>query len=830
MKWSLDTHKFLSEIVRTALRTIVDRKITGNSGEPEIKAAEKELFEKGVYRTRDGADGRIRRALFTYFKAYKLMTQEYELTEFGQSFYDGTLNIKEACLHFIFNYKYRDANTAYYPLKNILSFIEFCENKGQNQTVSLEDFELLVEQDSESLEQFESVLLRRNESREVDARSVGFDVWSYMLIESGLFEKVNPKCLKLKNKRLARFLLDVYRNMNADGDAAVLRGSYLHSIPMPQVNPRFQRPTSIIEAKTLCSFLFDGLEPSTIDRLICPKGGSIASMLSNYGLVEANRGAFSSFLGYEHLVGWAWKASTNKSISELGNLISLLETGIVEPNTMMEQVSNDDTLEQDEQTDYLDILDRNVTGMHITLKNDTLSSDNPHVCIGWSCLGDLSGIRDKESLASLYDEVNPSKNPRGRGQDIGQIWSFLDGLKIGDYVVYGDGNTAHIGQITSEYYFDTENPNQDPDYVNNKRVKWLKHVAYKELPRNLHKAFYATRSIFSLNEYKSVILDILNERAVDLYDQEETILADEEKVIMTQRQPRSNKQHPLNSILYGAPGTGKTYSTAEYALSIIEHRPIDLRQKTVDERKALMIKYNELMSKGQIVFTTFHQSYGYEDFIQGLRPDTTADKMEFKTIDGVFKRIADKAMADTENDYVIIIDEINRANISKVFGELITLIEDDKRWGEINAISVTLPSGEPFAVPNNLYIIGTMNSADKSISLIDTALRRRFEFIEATPKSETVGDSTLRTVLERLNKGLVEELDSTDLLIGHAYFIGKTSSDLCDIMNHAIIPLLYEYFYDNAKKVKDQIKKAVDGLAVEIEDTKVGRIRLIKKG
>lgn len=472
---------------------------------------------------------------------------------------------------------------------------------------------------------------------------------------------------------------------------------------------------------------------------------------------------------------------------------------------------------------HLDILDRNVLGMHITLKNDALSTTNPHVCIGWSNLGDLTEITDKESLATVYDAKYPDKSPRGRGQDLGQIWSFLDKLKVGDYVVYGDGRVAHIGQITSDYYYSTENPNQDPDYVNNKGVKWLKDVTYHDLPRDLHKAFYATRSIFSLNEYKSVILDILNNRAVDLEDQDSE--TDDSKTIAP-RQPRIHKLHSLNNILYGAPGTGKTYSTAEYALAIIENRPIDRTQKTPEERAALMGRYNERVKDGQIVFTTFHQSYGYEDFIQGLRPDSSAEKMEFKTIDGVFKRIADKAIVDEDNDYVIIIDEINRANISKVFGELITLIEEDKRWGEVNAISVTLPSGEQFAVPNNLYIIGTMNSADKSISLIDTALRRRFEFIEVTPNYSTIADATLRSVLERLNKGLVDELDSTDLLIGHAYFIGKTVANLCDIMNHAIIPLLYEYFYDNAKKVKDQIKKAIEGLDFEIEDTKVGRIRL----
>jgi 5-methylcytosine-specific restriction endonuclease McrBC GTP-binding regulatory subunit McrB len=177
---------------------------------------------------------------------------------------------------------------------------------------------------------------------------------------------------------------------------------------------------------------------------------------------------------------------------------------------------------------------------------------------------------------------------------------------------------------------------------------------------------------------------------------------------------------------------------------------------------------------------------------------------------------------------VIIIDEINRANISKVFGELITLIEGDKRWGELNETSATLQSGDPFAVPNNLYIVGTMNSADKSISLIDAALRRRFDFIEQKPDASLVTDAVLRAMLEIINLSLVEELDSTDLLVGHSYFMNKTEADLCNILNNNIIPLLYEYFYDNRKKVanllNDAIKKA--GAKVEIVDEKVGRLRV----
>lgn len=288
------------------------------------------------------------------------------------------------------------------------------------------------------------------------------------------------------------------------------------------------------------------------------------------------------------------------------------------------------------------------------------------------------------------------------------------------------------------------------------------------------------------------------------------------------RKARMDKQFPLNMIIYGAPGTGKTYGTAEYALKIIG-------TSIPDNRKAVMQAYNAFIRKGQIVFTTFHQNYGYEEFIQGLRPDTTSEKMAFKTVDGVFKRIADRALNDDKNNYVIIIDEINRANISKVFGELITLVEDDKRWGEVNETCATLQSGDIFAVPNNLYIVGTMNSADKSISLIDAALRRRFSFKEQRPDADLISDPTLKNVFTKLNSHLSDALGSSDLLIGHSYFMGKAKTDLSEILNNNIIPLLYEYFYDNKKNVFKALVESIDGLNIEVVDDKIGRLYIKEK-
>lgn len=339
---------------------------------------------------------------------------------------------------------------------------------------------------------------------------------------------------------------------------------------------------------------------------------------------------------------------------------------------------------------------------------------------------------------------------------------------------------------------------------------------------------YSTEINEGVNLYKSILK---NEYGILFADGTSAVDNTENsspKNVLPQLSKRAKPNGPFNSILYGAPGTGKTYATAQYAVAIIENKSADDVSK--EPRADIMQRYNSYVENKKIVFTTFHQNYGYEDFIQGIRPDTSGKEMTFKTVDGVFKSIADKAMHDANENYVIIIDEINRANISKVFGELITLIEADKRWGEDNAISITLPSGDVFAVPNNLYIVGTMNSADKSISLIDTALRRRFEFIEYVPNLTLINDEKLKAVLEKLNIGIAAELNSTDLLVGHSYFMNRTQDDICEIMNRSIIPLLYEYFFDNHKKVEAQVKKAVEGLDVEIESSIIGRIKLKQKG
>ncbi|MBY4631590.1 McrB family protein [Rhizobium croatiense] len=262
--------------------------------------------------------------------------------------------------------------------------------------------------------------------------------------------------------------------------------------------------------------------------------------------------------------------------------------------------------------------------------------------------------------------------------------------------------------------------------------------------------------------------------------------------------------YELNTIFYGPPGTGKTFSTARRAVEIC-------LGEAPNEPAAVRQLYEQLVKDGRIGFVTFHQSYTYEDFVEGLRPRPTASGGGF-TLEpeaGVLKVIAERATKQQRN-HVLIIDEINRANISKVLGELITLLEADKRRGASAAITVTLPySKSTFSLPANLYIVGTMNTADRSISLLDTALRRRFVFEELSPDPTKLVDIELddsaldmAAILESLNLRLAYFLGG-DAQIGHAWFMGaKTKADLDRIMAFKVIPLLREYFHDDLERVR----------------------------
>lgn len=286
-----------------------------------------------------------------------------------------------------------------------------------------------------------------------------------------------------------------------------------------------------------------------------------------------------------------------------------------------------------------------------------------------------------------------------------------------------------------------------------------------------------------------------------------------------------SKKH--NIILQGAPGTGKTYNTAAIALKTLDITDIDLT-----DHKAVMIRYDELLGK-QIFFTTFHQSLDYEDFVEGLKPHVQTDDkgnsigITYEPEDGIFKRACNKAVENAEDNksVVLIIDEINRGNVSKIFGELITLLESDKRSQGNHPIKVILPyTKAEFGVPSNLYIIGTMNTTDRSTGTLDYALRRRFAFVTLQSDRSVIekhydklGNANLKDMAVALfddikkfiesPKHLCGDMSIDDLMVGHSYFMAEDEEELKDKVEYEIIPLINEYINDGILNVKNEEKK-----------------------
>ncbi len=329
-------------------------------------------------------------------------------------------------------------------------------------------------------------------------------------------------------------------------------------------------------------------------------------------------------------------------------------------------------------------------------------------------------------------------------------------------------------------------------------IKMMKGTQFNMIINNFAKEYFIEniKNDFGLNFYEKA------KNALELHEKYILNIREKRKIRINNLEEIENYENiylsninTKNIILYGVPGVGKTHNI---------NKLINLIEKNEDSEQEIFEKItqnnesNEVLSdenlKSRVVFTTFHQSFAYEDFIEGFRPNNAGHII---LRDGIFKTICEDATNDKYNNYYLVIDEINRGNISKIFGELITLIEESKR----DKLEILLPySQEKFSVPSNLFIIGTMNSTDKSIALIDIALRRRFTFLELKPNETLIQNLEAREFFIKLNEQLKD-----DYKIGHSYFMGE-NIDLEFVKEYKIKPLLKEYFYGNNEKLEEIIK------------------------
>lgn len=422
---------------------------------------------------------------------------------------------------------------------------------------------------------------------------------------------------------------------------------------------------------------------------------------------------------------------------------------------------------------------------------------NGHISIGWPGLGDLNRLdystdsKARQQIKELLEMYYPN-DPRVIGNSANQILLFTKYIKPDDIVVAAEGqNILGIGRVIGQYEF-----KGGLNFPHCLKVQWLK-IEKTKLPKpseGLRTAVYQYKDYDNLLAIEKLLLNTALPKVDEAVALEALtgIIGQIERILQRKKQV----------IIYGPPGTGKTYWAEKACLELASRKTFGKSYENLNESEKLIIK-GDANKQGFVRMCSFHQSYSYEDFIEGIKPSVLNNQIVFELKPGIFKKLCKDASKNPQHNYYLIIDEINRGDISRIFGELITIIEASKRGKQ-----VLLPlSGELFSVPENVYIVGTMNTADRSIALLDVALRRRFGLIELMPdynflKEVSIEGLPLGLWLEELNRRIREYVgrDARNLQIGHTYFMenGRVIREFdkfCKIIQEDIIPLLEEYCY-----------------------------------
>ena len=437
--------------------------------------------------------------------------------------------------------------------------------------------------------------------------------------------------------------------------------------------------------------------------------------------------------------------------------------------------------------------------------------------IGWHTVGDLSGLADdpegKDKIRKQLEAEGSRANIASGSAN--QISSFVTRIAEGDLVLAADGEEIiGIGKVTGPYEFKAADSNDAP---HRRPVKWLDTRTWTLPESEGLRSTVRQINKFPINlvEIERRLLDAVTEPASQAVTANVSILRDLESIPAKIQGALERKGQV---ILYGPPGTGKTYWASLAARQLAAQAAFGKRFEDLDSANQLEVTGTE-SAEGIVRMCTFHPAYGYEDFIEGYRPRTNAaGQLSFDLREGIFKKLCKDAEKEPNRFFFLLIDEINRGDIPRIFGELITLLEMDKR-GTRTRLPV---SGVSFAVPKNIRIIGTMNTADRSIALLDTALRRRFGFIELMPDSDALGTAKVANSiplgpwLAALNGQIRNNVrrDARNLQVGHAYLMesGRPITDFARftrVLAEDIVPLLEEYCYENYSMLREILGQAL---------------------
>lgn len=429
--------------------------------------------------------------------------------------------------------------------------------------------------------------------------------------------------------------------------------------------------------------------------------------------------------------------------------------------------------------------------------------DGGFICVGWDALGDLGQYQSDTELKDAFDRHYPGSSG-GSLTTARRLLAFRD-LEAGDRIVANRGTDEVLatGTVTGSYQFLPDRP----EYQHVVPVTWdLSHA------QKLSKPQHGWRSTFA--KVDPTLFARLTAQgtgpapsAAPMRPGVETVALPEDVQAVLDALERKGQV-----ILHGPPGTGKTRLALSAALALAGR--VDVLDGSEPERRAQA--QAEVLRSGRVRLVTFHPSYGYEDFVEGFKPDLSAQGpgLTLALSDGLFHTLCSRAADHPDLTFLLVIDEINRGDLPRIFGELITLLELDKR-----DLPAVLPvSKRSFSVPPNVRIIGTMNTADRSISHLDAAVRRRFAFLPVGPDpdvvSGTVGPLDLAAFFESLNARITRHLDS-DHQIGHAYLLRDgepiaTEEDLAAAFHHEVVPLLEDYCLGRADLLHRILGSLVD--------------------
>jgi len=418
-----------------------------------------------------------------------------------------------------------------------------------------------------------------------------------------------------------------------------------------------------------------------------------------------------------------------------------------------------------------------------------------YICVGWDEIGDLNNFNeDKDSFQQKFTELysaSYNNNAQITNRAANELWTFSQ-LNAGDIVVASQGFSTilGVGKVIGDGYEWLSERAENKHIV---QVEWDTSISGEIQSQRAWNMF--TVSTINTELYRKIL-------SLKPVGPGPDPLPPPEDIDPLYQEIADALERKGQVILYGPPGTGKTYTALYFASWWLSRRnkiENSLQGKAANE-------VQEANTTEHLTFMTFHPSYSYEDFIEGFKPSqnpSTNGGLSLKLEEGIFKRVCREAAANPGQSYLVIIDEINRANLAKVFGELITLLEKDKR----GKIQVVLPqSKEPFTIPSNVYVLGTMNTADKSIKLMDAALRRRFAFKELMPNIKLlegfrINDLLLDGFLETLNRRIATK-EGREKQIGHSFLLedGQPVKDVEEFarrFRQEILPLLQEYCYDD---------------------------------